>query len=45
MLDEITYPLSNFNSATVEVWERINSFISYFIGFMITYASIKINPC
>ena len=25
--DEITYPFSNFNGATVEVWEWINNFI------------------
>ena len=25
--DEITYPLPNFNGATVEVWEWISNFI------------------
>ena len=35
--DEITYPFSNFNDATFEVWERINNFIPHFIGHGITY--------
>ena len=29
MLDEITYPFSNFNSVTMGVWERISNFISH----------------
>ena len=28
--DEITYPFSNFNSCTVEVWEWVSYFIPYF---------------
>ena len=28
---EITYPFPNFNGCTVEVWERIGNFISYYI--------------
>ena len=34
--DEITYPLTNFHCATVEVWEWISFFISYFNGPVIT---------
>ena len=37
MWDEITNPFSNFNSATVEVWEWINIFIPHFILKVITY--------
>ena len=36
--DEITYPFSNFNSATVEVWEWISNFIPHFTGHMIAYS-------
>ena len=32
ILDEITYPLPNFNGATVEVWEWISDFITHFIN-------------
>ena len=35
--DEITYPYSNFNGATVEVWEWISYFILHFTGYVITY--------
>ena len=35
--DEITYPFSNFNGCTVEVWEWISNFIPYFISVVITY--------
>ena len=34
--NEITYPFTNFNGATVEVWEWINDFILYFPGHVIT---------
>ena len=37
MWDEITYPLSNFNGATVKVWEWINTFIPHLSGHVITY--------
>ena len=33
----ITYPLPNFNGATVEVWEWISNFIPHFTGHVITY--------
>ena len=43
---EITYPSSNFNGYTVEVWERINSFIAHFTMDVITYhAGIQFKPC
>ena len=35
--DEITYPFPNFNSAAVEVWDRISNFIPHFSGHVITY--------
>ena len=36
--NEITYPFSNFNSATVEVWEWISNFIPHISAHsMITY--------
>ena len=35
--DEITYPLSNFNGCTVEVWQRISNFIPSITGRVITY--------
>ena len=35
--DEITYPLPNFNGATVEVWKWISNFIPRFIVDVITY--------
>ena len=35
--EEITYPFSNFNGATIEVWEWINNSIPYFTGHVITY--------
>ena len=38
MWDEITYPLQNFNAATVEVWEWLSNFIPHLIGHVITYA-------
>ena len=37
MWDEITYPFSNFNGCTVEVWEWISNFIPHFTGHVITY--------
>ena len=33
----ITYPLSNFNSTAVEVWEWISNFIPHFTGHVISY--------
>ena len=38
MWDEITYPFSNFNSYTNEVWEWICNFIPHFTGHVITYS-------
>ena len=35
--DEITYPFTNFNGATIEVWEWISNFIQPFIMVAITY--------
>ena len=37
LLDEITYPLPNFNGATVEGWEWMSNFIPYFMIDSITY--------
>ena len=37
MWGEITYPLPNFNGATVEVWEWISNFTPHFTGHVITY--------
>ena len=37
MWNDITYPLTNFNGATIEVWEWICNFIPYFTGHVITY--------
>ena len=37
--DEITYPLSNFITFTVEVWEGLSNFIPHFIMDVIT------SPC
>ena len=34
---ELTYPFPNFDSATVEVWEWVNNFISHFSEHVITY--------
>ena len=35
--DEITYPFSNFNGCTVDVWELINNFIPQFAVWVIIY--------
>ena len=35
--DEITYPLSNFNGCTVEVWEWMSNLIPHFNGHAIIY--------
>ena len=35
--DEIIYPFPNFNGATVEFWEWVSNFISYFTKYVITY--------
>ena len=46
MWDEITYPFSNFNGATVEVWEWISYFIPHFTRHVITSVSrlgLKLN--
>ena len=37
MWDAITYPLLNFNGATVEVYEWISNFISHVTRYVITY--------
>ena len=37
--DEITYPLQNFNSGTVEVWEWISNFTPHFTGHEISLTS------
>ena len=34
---EITYPIPNFNGATVEVWEWISNFTQHFTGHVIAY--------
>ena len=36
MWHAITYPLPNFNGATIEVWELISNLISHFTGHVIT---------
>ena len=36
--DEITHPLPNFNSATVEVWEWMSYFSSYFLVDVIIFS-------
>ena len=45
--DEIIYPFPNLNGYTVEVWEWISNFISYFTGriFLLINAVIKVKPC
>ena len=35
--DKITYLFPNFNSCTIEVWERISNYIPHFAGYVITY--------
>ena len=35
--DEISYPFSHFNGATVEVWEWVIDFIPHYIKRVITY--------
>ena len=35
--DQITYPISNFNGRTIEVWKWISNFISHFVMDVITY--------
>ena len=36
--DEITYPSSNFNGRTVDIWEWTSNFIPHFIMDVITYS-------
>ena len=46
--DGITYPLPNFNGATVEVWEWISYFIplSTVLGmWSFLHAGIEVNRC
>ena len=40
--DEITYPFSNFNGGTVEVWDWMCNFIPRFIMEVITYSWAKL---
>ena len=35
--DEIAYPLSNLNGATVEVWKWISNFIKHILMGVTTY--------
>ena len=45
MWDEITYPFSNFNGATVEVGDGISIFIPHFIiGVITIHTGIKLKP-
>ena len=37
-IHENTYSFSNFNGATVDIWEWINNFIPHFIMDVITYS-------
>ena len=37
VLDESTFPFSNFNGATIEVWEWMSNFNLHFIIDVITY--------
>ena len=40
--EDIIYPIPNFNSTTVEVWELINNFIPHFTGmWLIIHAGVK----
>ena len=34
--NEITYPIPNFNSCTIKLWEWISNFIPHFAGHVIT---------
>ena len=44
--DEITYPSSNFNSATIEVWEWLNNLIPHLpYMLLVIHAEIKVNRC
>ena len=45
MWDEITYPFPNFNAATVEVWERIRTFIPYLTGHVQQTKAIDVLLC
>ena len=40
--EEITYEFPNFNSYTVEVWERINNFIPHFIIDYLSKLGLKL---
>ena len=40
--DEITYPILNFNGATVDVKEWISNFIPHFIAYGITLTWFKL---
>ena len=37
MWDEIIHPFSNFNCATIDIWEWTSNFISHFPGHVITH--------
>ena len=43
MWDEITYPFSNFNGCTVDVWEWINNVIPHYEIDVITYPFLDYN--
>ena len=45
VLDEISYPLPNFNGVTVEAWKWKRNSISYFTGRMITYDLCILTLC
>ena len=45
MKSEITYPFTNFNGCTVEVWEWISNFIPHFTGHVITYPCRYLSLC
>ena len=44
--DEITYPVPNFNGATIEIWEWIGNFTHTLLGTrLVIHAEITLNPC
>ena len=46
MLDEIYYPFTNFNGATVEVWEWVSNLIIDLLGvWLIMPAGIEVDLC
>ena len=40
----ITYPFTNFNGYTTEVWEWISNFAIYFLMNVLIHAGINVQP-